>query len=92
MTYDDLKQEYRLTNDGDDWGTATFWLFNIADEIYFERDFDVPHEWQFRPSPLGKCSDDNYIEYSITEAGDGDLLRFGKLLHRYTNMIADKAY
>ena len=43
MTYDDLKYEFRLTSDGDPWGTGMQWLFASADEIYFNRDeMDVP--------------------------------------------------
>ena len=34
----DLKNEFKLTNDGDNWGNVMQWLFAIADYLTFETD------------------------------------------------------
>lgn len=89
MDLQDLKFEFRLTNDGDDWGHVMRWLFAIADEIYFNRDFPVPADWGFRPSPLGPSNDDDdYTTQCVREADDASLLMFGKMMNRAANILA----
>ncbi len=86
MTYNDLKSEFRLTSDGDIWGTVMQWWLSIADEMYFYRDFQVPQCWEFKPSPLGPSNDtDDYVANCIAEADDISLIRFGNLIHRYAS-------
>jgi hypothetical protein len=88
MNLQGLKAEFRLTYDGDDWGHVTHWLFSIADEIYFNRDFSVPAEWKFRPSPLGPSNDDDdYTTQCVREADDASLLMFGKMMNRATRLL-----
>lgn len=87
MTYDDLKQEFRLTNDGDSWGNAMSWLFAMADEIYFHRDFEVPTKWQFRPSPLGPDTEERYETEIIKETKDAELIKFADLIYRYETAL-----
>ena len=83
-----LKQEFNLTSDGDAWGNAMLWWFSIADEIHFNREFDVPSEWQFRPSPIGPSNDpDDYITTVVREASDAELQSFGALIHRYARAL-----
>jgi len=83
MDLKDLKLAFRLTNDGDDWGHVMSWLFVVAEEIHFERDFPVPDEWKFRPSVFGKTTgDEDYILGIVFQADDENLLAFGKILHR----------
>lgn len=83
MDIEALKFEFRLTNDGDDWGHVMSWLFVVADEIHFERDFDVPDDWGFRPSPLGKTTEeDDYYGSVVSMADDDSLLKFGNMLNR----------
>jgi hypothetical protein len=91
MNLQELKAEFRLTYDGDDWGHVMYWLFSIADEIYFNRDFPVPTEWKFRPSPLGPTNDDDdYITNCIREANDASLLMFGKTMNRAARLLTAK--
>ena len=88
MTFSDLKAEFRLVSDGDDWGTAMLFWFAIADEIHFNRDFPVPNEWEFRPSPLGPSNEEgDYIADTVREADDDSLARFGALIHRYARLL-----
>ena len=85
MTYNfaDMKAEFRITHDGDDWGHVMQWLFSIADEIYFNRDFPVPVDWEFQPSILGPSNDpDDYTTEIVSNADDESLLRFGVMLNR----------
>lgn len=82
LSIDDLKFEYRLGNDGDAWGHCMQWWFAIADEIEFNRDFDVPADWQFRPSPLGLCEDDEYMRSIMNDATDDALRAMGAMVHR----------
>ena len=86
-SYKDAKFEFKLTSDGDKWGNGMIWLFNIADEIHFNRDTCVPDEWQFRPSPLGPSSDDDYQAEIVQNMPDDDLLRFGNVIHRYLDRV-----
>ncbi len=87
----DLKLEFRFANDGDDWGHVQHWLFSIADEIYFNRDFPVPDDWGFRPSPLGPANDDDdYVTQCVRDADDKSLLKFGKILNRAARLLAAK--
>lgn len=88
LTYDNLKQEFRLTDSGDSWGSVMAWWFAVADEIYFGRDFEVPGEWRFRPSPLGSQNDPEMYETEcVREASDEALQRFGAVLTRYASML-----
>lgn len=88
MTYNEAKSEYRLFFDGDHWGHVMHWWFTVADEIYHCRDFPVPAEWEFKPSPLGPINDpEDYATNVVTEMSDSDLLRFGQLLHRYASVL-----
>jgi hypothetical protein len=83
MDLQDLKFEFRLTNDGDDWGHVLTWLFAVAEEIYFERDFPVPDKWKFKPSIFGKTIDEaDYCSVIVCQADDESLLAFGKILDR----------
>lgn len=93
MTYQDLKSELRLSNDGDSWRTCMSWWFATAAEL-FERGVYLPPEWQYRPSPMGAIDPDAYETPIVAEAGDDDLLRFGRLLDRYSSKLKEsgKAY
>lgn len=86
MTYDNLKAEFRLTNDGDSWGNAMSWWFAVAGEMY-ERGLEVPPAWQYRPSPMGAIDPDQYEAPIVAEAADDNLCRFGAMLHRYAGML-----
>ena len=87
----DLKNEFKLTNDGDNWGHVMQWLFAIADYLTFETDECVPDEWQFKPSPFG-ADEENYVFQALKEmALHGDeVLQFGKVLIRVRNILESK--
>ncbi len=83
-----LKADFKLSCDGDTWGETMQWWFTIADEIYFNRDFPVPADWHFRPSPLGPSNEPGEWPVDIVEAaGDDELLAFGNLLNRYARLL-----
>lgn len=95
MTIKDLKIEFRITNCGDAWGTTLSWLFAIAEELYFNRDTEVPDSWNFQPSPFGITTDDDSYELNVVrECDDALLIKFGNILSRYANFLkrANKDY
>lgn len=81
LTYDDLKHEYRLMHDGDEWGNCLSWWFAVAGEMY-ERGLDIPPEWQYRPSPFGGREEGLYETDVCLEASDEALELFGRVLCR----------
>lgn len=89
MNFSQLKSEFRLTSDGDDWGNTMIWWFSIADEIYFKRKtLCVPPSWKFKPSPAGFVNDlDDYVANCVSEADDQSLMRMGNLVHRYARFL-----
>lgn len=90
-----LKNEFKLTNDGDNWGNVMAWLFAIGDYITFETDDYIPDSWQFRPSPLG-ANEDCYIFQSLRHLAfekyvtSADILHFGKVLIRVRDILESK--
>ncbi len=87
----DLKNEFKLTNDGDNWGHVMQWLFAIADYLTFETNECVPDEWQFKPSPFG-ADEESYVFQALKEmALHGDeVLQFGKVLIRVRDILESK--
>ena len=90
-----LKNEFKLTNDGDNWGNVMAWLFAIGDYITFETDESVPDEWQFKPSPMG-ANEDCFVFQSLRHfASEGeimsaDVLKFGNVLNRVRDILERK--
>ncbi len=82
----DLKSEFKLTQDGDPWGNAMIWHFNVADEL-FSREGYVPKHWHYRPSPFGRSGEDDPEDYLVAESNTDDLVTFGNLLCRYTRLL-----
>ena len=80
-----LKDEFKLTNDGDNWGNVTAWLFAICDYITFETNDYIPNSWQFRPSSLC-ANEDCYIFQSLRHFAfeklvrSEEILQFGNIL------------
>ena len=88
FTYANAKAEFRLTSDGDDWGNVLGWWFHVADEIYWNRDFPVPEEWEFRASPIGPQNEpDEYETEVVRNMSDDDLAHFGAVLNRYARFL-----
>lgn len=87
ITSKELWGEFRLTFDGDAWGTAMSWWFTVADELHW-RGVTLPPEWKYRPSPLGPTNEPDALETQIVlECDDVLLLRFGRALSRYAKML-----
>jgi len=83
-----LKQEMRLTHDGDAWGNTMGWWFAVADELNTRDPALVPAHWEFRPSPLGPSNDpDAYETYVVEEAPTKALIAFGNILTRYAQRL-----
>lgn len=89
MNLSQLKSEFRLTADGDDWGNCMHWWFTIADEIHFNREtISVPSSWKYTPSPLGLSNDpDDIVTRAVAEAENDSLMKFGHLMNRYAHFL-----
>lgn len=87
----DLKTQFQLTSTGDHWGNCMQWLFAVCDYLTFETDECVPDNWQFRPSPLGADEDDfNYQTLKELDVPSEDVLHFGSLLVRFSELLKRK--
>jgi hypothetical protein len=87
----DLQNEFKATNDGDHWGNCMQWLFAVCDYLTFETDEIVPDEWQFKPSLFGANEDDyNYQTLKELDVPSEDVLHFGSLLIRFSEMLKRK--
>ena len=87
----DLQNEFKATNDGDHWGNCMGWLFAICDYLTFETDEIVPDHWQFKPSLFGADEDDyNYQTLKELDVPSEDVLHFGSLLIRFSEMLKRK--
>ena len=89
MNFNDLKSDFRMTSDGDNWGNCLSWWFTIADEIYFNREnLRVPESWRFKPSMCGPSNEANRWEtIAVLEADDVSLMKFGHLISRYASLL-----
>lgn len=87
----DLQNEFKATNDGDHWGNCMQWLFAVCDYLTFETDEIVPDEWQFKPSLFGANEDDyNYQTLKELDVPSEDVLHFGSLLIRFSELLKRK--
>ena len=87
----DLQNEFKATNDGDHWGNCMQWLFAVCDYLTFETDESVPDEWQFKPSLFGANEDCfNYQTLKELDVPSEDVLHFGSLLIRFSEMLKRK--
>lgn len=90
-----LKNEYKLTNDGDHWGNCMQWLFAICDYLTFETDECIPDEWKFRPA-MGGANEDCYCYQSLRHFAfeqfitSKDVLEFGRVLIRLRDILEHK--
>lgn len=76
-----------VDRDGDEWGWAMSWMFALCDTMLFDRGMEIPFEWEFRPSPIGKCTDDEWKDEILSDLSDNQLAYLGNLLHRYTTRL-----
>ena len=89
LDYKDAMSEFRTMFDGGDaWDSTMNMWFAIAEEMYHNREFDVPESWQFRPSPFGNGNDPNDYATAIVEDMTDDALRhLGAVIHRYAGVL-----
>ena len=88
---EDLKTEFQSSNDGDHWGNCMQWLFAVCDYLTFETDERVPDNWHFKPSPFGANEDDfNYQTLKELDVPSKDVLHFGRLLVRFSELLKRK--
>ena len=89
IAFKELMFEFRLGDFGDAWGHTMNWWFHVADELYFNRDpCIIPENWKFRPSPCGPSNDpDGYETAIVQQANTETLLRFGRTLNRYADIL-----
>lgn len=87
LFYEDLKTEYRLTNDDDAWGNCMGWLFAVCGEIYM-RGRDIPAAWGYSPGMASDPRDpESYEGQSCKLATDQALDKFGENLHRLAGFL-----
>jgi len=91
VTFADLKFDFNLAHDGDSWGHAMSWFFDIATELD-DRGEDTPHHWQFRRGAGGRGTTWEGLDerYTIARASNEALIQFGNLLCRYTDLLKRK--
>ena len=91
MTFDELKAEFAITNDGDIYGNCMAWWFAVADVLYFERDGAVPDEWEFNPGAAQEPEDTYHVEV-CREASTDDLIAFGDRMKRLRTICAKRGW
>ena len=93
MTLAELKAEYRLMADGDDWGNTMAWWFAVAGELYTRNEM-IPVEWKYRPG-MSPRADVTRMEVFDCVVADTDALhQFGAILTRVAHCLerAGKSY
>jgi hypothetical protein len=91
MNTNDLKNEFRLSNDGDFYGNVMAWWFAISAEITFNRqDISVPAEWNYNPGMASGPEDDDYTASIVREATDDALIEFGNKMARAYAILQNK--
>lgn len=96
--YKAIRFEFATAFDGGDpWGSAMEWFFAVAETLY-HNGVELPAEWKFRDSPVHTDADyavDDYATSIVTDLLDlqevttHDLLTFGHVLDRYTNVLKE---
>jgi len=85
-----LKQEYKMTYDGDAWGSCMRWLFAICDFLEFNRS-GTPDHWQYRPSPMGADEEDSSYQFLMdSEIPHEEIVEFGNCLIRLRDILEKK--
>ena len=88
LTYEDIKAEFNLCSSGDSWGECMSAWFDVAAEIYFNRDFEVPADWRYGPGAASGIDEDSYFANEVlAHASDDALQRFGAVINRYAGML-----
>ncbi len=92
ITLDDLKQGFRETSDGDHWGNAMMWLFDLASVLYERPDHDwtIINELRYGTGMLGnhvETSEESSAIWWIKRASTDDLIQFARMLDRLTDIL-----
>lgn len=92
--YQYLAGEFRVAFDGaDPWGSSMGWFFAVAETLWHRSAADIPAEWQFGHGMGCDGSSDDYPDavvmemYDSGQVSDADLVRFGNVLSRYTDLL-----
>jgi len=70
----------------DPWGTAMSAFFDVCEELYRQGEY-IPFEWQFSAGAAGVGDPDTYFAKEIEGSNPDELIKFGNLMHRYTEML-----
>lgn len=90
LSYDDLKHEFHLTNDGDSWGNCMNWWFSVAAEMY-HRGLDIPSSWQYQPAMTDDPRElDDYAAQVCQDASDEALELFGNVLEKLSKKLKEQ--
>jgi len=90
MNVKELKNELRLTADGDNWGNAMLTWFECAGQMN-KRRLAVPVDWQYRPGMgLDGTDEENYFCSLFRSSHDEDLVQIGEFLCRYCRLLEYK--
>lgn len=87
MTISHLLDDLRESDIASDpWGVALSRLFDVAEELHFNRHLACPNHWEFQPG-LGMSQDHDDL---LRDFDDGALMHFGDLLHRIVKICEAK--
>lgn len=90
MTIKEFKYEMKLTNSGDSWGNAMNAFFEVAAHLY-DKGVTIPDEWEYSPSMASEqAEEDSYWFELFSIETEENLIKFGNLLHRYTEFLKFK--
>jgi len=85
-----LIREMRQDDDGDKWGWAMSWAFQICDMIYFRSELPVPHELQYRPPMTSDMpEDDEYKIEMLSRYQPEDWVKVVRALNRYLDKLKE---
>lgn len=87
-SFQNLKDEFRLTGNGDVWGNTMAWWFAVALEMN-DRGLTIPDEWKFRAG-AGRSDADTLEGEACQQASEEALEEFGALLNRYADYLKFK--
>lgn len=87
MTLEEFKNELRLVNDGDVWGTVMGAFFDIAAVLNTRPLTPVPDEWDYRPGLGGGIEEDSYWHELLVSTGDRELVEIGNYCHHATDVL-----
>jgi hypothetical protein len=85
-----LIREMRQDDDGDKWGWAMSWAFQLCDMIHFRSDLYVPDELQYRPPMTNEMpEDDDYKIEILSRYAPEDWVKVVRNLNRYLDKLKE---